>query len=58
MLRKERKPKSKGAREIVTLDIKRWRQILDLLKNSKKATIVYDIGWTPYDRNDGSIFHF
>jgi len=41
MLRKDRKPKSKGAHEIVTLDIKRWRQMLDSLKNSKKATIVF-----------------
>jgi len=44
MLRKEIKPKSKGSHEMFTLDIKRWRQILDSLKNSKKATIVFDIG--------------
>jgi len=32
--------------------------MLDSLKNSKRATIVFGIGWTPYDRNDASIFHF
>jgi len=58
MLRKERRPKSIGAHEIVTSDIRRWIQMLNSLKNCKKASIVFDIGRTRYDRNDGLIFHF